>query len=68
MGGFHIACAFLAVIGKPLLNLDFQTLLSRQASLDQFIVERAMNGKHYNKTARMFKIVFEAFMKAKLIA
>ena len=53
----------LQLLGRTLLNLDFQMLLLRQAS---FAVERAMNGKHYNNAVHMFKIVFEAFMKAKI--
>ena len=64
---FTLHLLSLQLLGSALLNLDFQILLSRQASLDQFIVERAMNGKHYNNAARMFKIVFEVFMKAKIV-
>lgn len=64
---FTLHVLSLQLLGSALLNLDFQILLSRQASLDQFIVERAMNGKHYNIAARMFKIVLEVFMKAKIV-
>ena len=53
---FTLHLLSLQLLGSALLNLDFQILLSRQASLDQFIVERAMNGKHYNNAARIFKL------------
>ena len=66
MGGFHIACAFLAVIGKRFAESGLSDLVVEAGILGPNAVERAMNGRHYNNAARMFKIVFEAFMRAKI--
>ena len=61
MGGFHIACVFLAVIGKRFAESGLSDLV-----VEAGILERAMNCKHYNNAVRMFKIEFEAFMGAKI--
>ena len=66
MGGFHIACAFLAVIGKRFAQSGLSDLVVEAGILGPNTVERAMNGKHYNNAVRMFKIVFAAFMRAKI--
>ena len=66
MGGFHVACAFLAVIGKRFAESGLSDLVVEADILDSNAVEGAMNGKHYSNAVRMFKIVFEAFLRAKI--
>ena len=66
MAGFHTACAFLAVIGKHFAESGLSDLVVEAGILGSNGVERAMNGKHYNNAVRMFKIVFKAFMRAKI--
>ena len=66
MGGFHIPCAFLAGIGKRFADSGLLDLVVEAGIFGPNAVERAMGGKHYNNAVRMFKIVFEAFIKAKI--
>ena len=66
IGGFHIACAFLAVTGKGFAESGLSDLAIEAGILDPNDVERAMNAKHYNNAICMFKIVFEAFMRPKI--
>ena len=66
MGSFHIACAFLAVIGKRFAESGLSDLAVEASILGPKTVERAMNGKHCNNAVRMFKTVFEAFMRSKI--
>ena len=66
MGSFHIACAFLAVIGKRFAESGLSDLVAEASILGPNTVERAMDGKHFNNAVRMFKTVFEAFMRSKI--
>ena len=66
IGGFHIVCAFLAVIVKHFAESGFSDQVVEAGILGSNAVERAMNNKHYNNAVRMFKIIFEVFNKAKI--
>ena len=66
VGGFHIACAFLAVTGKHFAESGLSDLVFEAGILGPNAVERAMNDKYYNNAVSMFKIVFESFMRAKI--
>ena len=66
VGGFHIAYAFLAVTGKRFAESGLSDLVFEAGIFGPNAVERALNDKYYNNAVRMFKIVFESLMRAKI--
>ena len=54
------------VIGKHFAESGCSDLVVEAGIFGPNAVESAMNSKHYNNAVRMFKIMFEAFMRAKI--
>ena len=66
MGGFHTACAFIAVIGKRFQDSGLSDLIVEAKVLGPNTVKRALHEKHYNYSIIALKLVFEAFTGAKI--
>ena len=60
MGAFHIACVFVAVIGKWFADIGLRDLLLESRIIGSSSVNGVLEGKHYNRAVRVHKIVLEA--------
>ena len=63
MGDFHIACVFLAVIGKRFGDAGLRDLLIESRIIGSGSLNGVLEGKHYNRALRTHKIVVEALMR-----
>ncbi|XP_071817001.1 uncharacterized protein [Apostichopus japonicus] len=60
LGAFHTTCVMLAVIGKRFRDAGLEDILIESGILASGSMNGVMNGKHYNRATRIFKIVYEA--------
>lgn len=56
MGSFHIACVFLAVIGKRFGESGLRDLLIESRIIGSGSVNGVLQGKHYNRALRTHKV------------
>ena len=56
MGSFHIACVFLAVIGKRFGDSGLRDLLIESRIVGSGSVNGVLQGKHYNRALRTHKV------------
>lgn len=63
MGAFHIACTFLAVIGKRFGDAGLRDVIIESEILGSGSVVGMLEGRHYNRGIRVHKIVFEAMLR-----
>ena len=63
MGSFHIACTFLAVLGKRFADAGLRDLLVESGVIASGSVAAVLDGKHYNRGIRAHKIVWEAMSR-----
>ena len=63
MGGFHVACTFLAVIGLRFGDAGLRDLMVESSLVGPSAVSAVLRGKHYNRALRSHKIIFEAFFR-----
>lgn len=63
MGDFHVACVFLAVIGKRFGDAGIRDLLIEARIIGNGSLNGVLEGKHYNPSLRMHKIVLEALKR-----
>lgn len=63
MGAFHVACVFLAVIGKRFGDAGLRDLLIESRIIGSGSVNGVLGGKHYNRALRTHKIILEALMR-----
>ena len=67
MGAFHIACTFLAVIGKRFGDAGLEDLIVEAEIVASGSVKKVFEGKHYNRAMRMHKIVYEALWRLRWV-
>ena len=60
LGGFHIAIAFLAVIGKRMASSGLEDILIESGVFAEGSVPGIMNSKSYNRAVRAHKLMMEA--------
>ena len=53
MGVFHVACTFLAVIGKWFGDAGLEDLIVEAEIVASGSVKKVLEGKHYNRAMRM---------------
>jgi hypothetical protein len=63
MGAFHIACTFLAVIGKRFGDAGLKDVLIESGIIGSGSVSAVLEGRHYNRGVRVHKIVMEAMLR-----
>ena len=66
LGGFHIAGAFLGVLGKRFGKAGLQDLFIESGVVGSSAIEAVLSGKHYNRAIRAHKLLYEAMMRLKL--
>ena len=66
-GVFHIACTFLAVIGKRFGDAGLEDLIVEAEIVASGSVKKVLEGKHYNRAMRMHKIVYEALWRLRWV-
>lgn len=60
MGSFHIACVFLAVIGKRFGDSGLADLLLESNLIGSGSLKGVLNGKHYNRAVRVHKVIYHS--------
>ncbi|XP_065185756.1 uncharacterized protein LOC135816485 [Sycon ciliatum] len=60
LGAFHIACTFLAIIGKRFRDAGLLDLLVESGVAGTASASSALDGRHYNRGMRFHKIASEA--------
>ena len=63
MDEFHIACVFIAVIGKRFVDAGLPDLLVDSRMIGSGSLNGVLEGKHYNRGLRMHKMVCEAMLR-----
>ena len=65
MGGFHVSCIFIAVIGKRFAAAGLRDIIIEAGLTGQGAVESVLKGKQYNRAVRVLKFVYEALQRLK---
>ena len=65
MGGFHIAGAFLGVLGKRFGKAGLQDLFIESGVVGSSAIGAVLSGKHYNQAIQARKLLYEAMMRLK---
>ena len=60
MGGFHVACTYMAVIGKRFKDAGLYDILIESGLLGSGSINGVIEGKHYNRAIRIHKVAYEA--------
>ena len=60
MGAFHIACAFLVVLGGRFADAGLRELLVETRTVGPNAMDQVLCGKQYNRAIRCHKTVIEA--------
>ena len=63
MGAFHMSCTLLAVIGKRFGDAGLSDILIESEVIAPGSLPAVLDGKHYNRSVRAHKIVFEALLR-----
>lgn len=63
MGVFHTICAFLATIGKRFQDAGLRDLCVEAGVIADGSITGVMEGRKYNRSVRMHKLLYEAFMR-----
>jgi len=63
MGGFHLLLMLLGVIGSRFGDAGLRELAFQSDVLAEGSVDKALNGKQYNRAVRLHKCVYEALMR-----
>lgn len=66
MGAFHVACVFLAVIGKRFAGSGLRDLMLESGVVAEGSLQGVLSGKHYNRSIRVHKLVMEAMCRLQL--
>ena len=61
VGGFHVACTFLAVISLRFGDAGLRDLMVESSLVGPSAVSAVLRGNHYNPALRSSKIIFEIF-------
>ena len=59
LGGFHMMCIFIAVIGKRFADAGLRDIVIEANLLGESSVDQMLKGKHYN-AMRILKYIYEA--------
>ena len=65
MGAFHIACAFLAVLGRRFADAGLRKLLVESRTIGLNAVEHVLHGKQCNRAVCCHKTVMEAMFRVR---
>ena len=63
MGGFHLLLMLLGVIGSRFGEAGLRELAVQRDVVAKGSVDKALNGKQYNRAVRLHKCVYEALMR-----
>ena len=63
MGAFHIACTFMAVIGKRFGDALLRDILVKSHTVGPSVIHTVLNGKHYNRAMRCHQLALEAILR-----
>ena len=63
LGVFHTTCAFLATIGKRFQDAGLRDLCVEAGVIADGSVAGVLDGRKYNRSIRMHKLLYEAFMR-----
>ena len=65
LGAFHFACSFLGIIGKRFRDAGLENILIESDVIATGSVNEVLEGKHYNRSIRMHKLVMETLFRIK---
>ena len=68
MGAFHVACTFLAVIGKRFGDAGLRDILVESRVVGPAAVGSVLKGKHYNRALRCRKLLLDALFQVRWCA
>ena len=60
MSSFHLTCAFMGALGKKMRCSGLEEVLIESGICASGPIEQVLTGKHYNRTLRVHKVVYEA--------
>jgi hypothetical protein len=63
MGNFHIICNLLSIIGKLFRDAGLRDLAVESGVITEGSIDKALDGKQYNRGVRLHKLVYEALMR-----
>lgn len=63
MGPFHIHCSFIKVINKLFHGFGLSNILVTSGVISEGSVYQALQGKHYKRSIRCLRLLYEAFFR-----
>ena len=63
MGIFHLLTNYMGILKKRFYDAGMKDVLIQSATVAEGSIERAMNGKSYNRGVRQYKIFYEASVR-----
>lgn len=63
LGEFHTSMTFLAILGKRFKDAGLSNIFIESGIVAEGSVNGVLNGKHYNRSIRCHKLVFEALSR-----
>ncbi|PIK43759.1 hypothetical protein BSL78_19394 [Apostichopus japonicus] len=63
LGVFHMICSLLSIIGKRFQDAGLRDLCVESGVIAQGSIAGVMDGHKYNRSIRLHKLVYEAFMR-----
>ena len=63
MGNFHVICNMLSIIGKLFGDAGLRDLAVESGVIAEGSVDKALDGKQYNRGVRLHKLTYEALMR-----
>ena len=63
MDAFHSICNFLVTIGKRFKDTWLRDIAVESAVIAEGLIEAELEGRQYNRTVRILRIIYKAFKK-----
>jgi len=63
LGGFHLICNFMSIIGKRYEDAGLKDILIESGATAEGSASGILSGKHYNRGVRAHKLMYEALMR-----
>ena len=63
MGIFHLLTNYMGILKKRFYDAGMKDVLLQSATIAEGSIERALNGKSYNRGIRQCKIFYEALVR-----
>ena len=63
MDAFHTICNFLVTLGKRFKDTGLRDIAVESAVMAEGLVEAVLEGRQYNRTVRIHKIIYKALQR-----